>query len=152
MTPSNGPLYAAAEVKQASPSSAPLLSAGHITVHVIRQFETACHQYFSTKDVAAGDRVGKIIYNFESMAVQSWINAEEARLLALPFSDFLITLKKKLLPCFWEDELVQNQITTQGSTDFLPWVNNIRNANDKLSMAKSLYHIPDDHFYLHLIP
>lgn len=113
MTPSNVPLYAATEVKQTSPSSAPLLSAGRLTIKVIHQFDTACHHYFSVKDVAAADHVGKIIYNFESTAVQSWINAEEACLVALSFPDFLVAFKKKFLPCSWEDELVQDQIMTQ---------------------------------------
>ncbi|KAF8219177.1 hypothetical protein L208DRAFT_1342593, partial [Tricholoma matsutake] len=107
-------------------------------------FDTACRHYFSVKDVPANDHVKKIIYNFESTAVQSWINAEEARLVALLFPEFLITLKKKFLPCSWEDELVQDQIVPQGSTDFLTWVNSVWNANDELGTAKSAYHIPDD--------
>jgi hypothetical protein len=152
MTPSNVPLYAAAKVKQMSPSSAPLLFAGCLTIKVLRQFDTACRRYFSVKDIAEDDHVGKIIYNFKSMAVQSWINAEEARLVALSFPEFLVLLKKKFLPCSWEDELIQDQIIPQNSTDLLTWVNNVRNANNELGAAKSLYHIPDDRFWLHLIP
>lgn len=78
MTPSIAPLYAAAEVKQASPSLAPLLSTGRLTVKAVHQFDTTCRCYFSLKAVAANDRVRKIIYNFEGIAIQSWINAEEA--------------------------------------------------------------------------
>jgi hypothetical protein len=103
------------------------------------------------KDVADNNHVGKIIYNFESTAVQSWINAEEARLLDLSFPEFLVALKKKFLPHSWEDELVQDQIIPQNTTDFLTWVNNVHNANDELGAAKLLYHIPDNRFHLHLI-
>jgi len=113
MTPSIAPLYVPAEVKQASLSSVPLLSTGHLTIKVIHQFKTTCCCYFSVKDVAADEHVGKIIYNFESAAVQSWINANEAQLVALTFPEFLIALKKKFLPHLWEDELVQDQIVVQ---------------------------------------
>ncbi|KAF8226401.1 hypothetical protein L208DRAFT_1302210, partial [Tricholoma matsutake] len=116
------------------------------------EFNTACCCYFSVKDIPADERIGKIIYNFESTTIQSWINAEEARLLALAFPDFLIALKKKFLPHSWEDELVQAQILPQGTTDLLTWVNSVQNANDELGAAKTPYHIPDDHFQLHLIP
>jgi len=40
----------------------------------------------------------------------------------------------------------------QNSVDFVTWVNNVCNANNEFGAAKSLYHIPDDHFHLHLIP
>ena len=40
----------------------------------------------------------------------------------------------------------------QGSTNLLTWVNKVRNANDELKAANSPYHIPDDHFHLHLLP
>lgn len=104
------------------------------------------------KDVATADHVGKIIYNFKSTSVQSWINTKEAHLLSLMFPKFLTALKKKFLPRSWEDDLMQEQIVLQGSTNFLTWVNSIHNANDKLGMTKSDYHITDDCFHLHLIP
>lgn len=104
------------------------------------------------KDIAADVRIGKIIYNFESTAIQSWINVEEAQLLALTFPVFLIALKKKFLPQSWEDELVQDQIAAQGTNSFLTWVNTVCNANDKLGAASSEYHIPANRFHLQLIP
>jgi hypothetical protein len=104
------------------------------------------------KGIDAAECVGKIIYNFESSAVQSWILAEEDRLIALTFPEFLITFKKKFLPRTWEDDLVQDQIAIQGSVNFLTWVNKVRNANDELKAAKSPYHIPEDRFRLHLLP
>ena len=69
------PLYALAEVCQVFPSAAPILTAGCLTVQVLRQFENTCCRYFSMKDMDTADHVGKIIYNFESSMVQS---AEEA--------------------------------------------------------------------------
>jgi len=152
MTPVINPLYALAEVHQVSLSSAPILSAGHLTVNVMRQFNNACRHYFSMKDVATNNHVGKIIYNFKSTSVQLWIMAEEAQLIALPFPDFLVRLKKKFLPQTWEDDLVQDQIAIQGSLNLLTWVNKVHNANDKLKAAQLPYHIPKDHFCLHLLP
>ncbi|KAF8234220.1 hypothetical protein L208DRAFT_1262803, partial [Tricholoma matsutake] len=104
---------------QASPSSAPILSAGRLTVNVICQFENACRCYFLMKGVDAADPVGKIIYNFESTTVQSWINPDEVQLISLQFPEFLVMLKKKFLPHTWEDYLVEEQITIQGSTNLL---------------------------------
>ena len=104
------------------------------------------------KDVAAADCVSKIIYNFESTAVQSWISANEACLVSLQFPEFVITLKKKFLPRTWENDLVQEQIMVQGLTNLLTWVNKVWNANDELRAASSPYHIPDNHFCLHLLP
>jgi hypothetical protein len=152
MTPATDTLYASAEVKQTSPSAAPILLAGRLMIKVLHQFENACRHYFSMKDVTVKDHIGKVIYNFESTAIQSWINTEEAQLLVLSFPEFLIMLKKKFLPRSWEDELVQDQITTQGTSSFLTWVNTVHNANHGLGAAKSKYHIPDNHFRLHLIP
>lgn len=152
MTPVVDPLYAITEVRQVSPSAAPILSAGHLTVTVVRQFDNACRRYFSVKDVAAADRVGKVIYNFESATIQSWISAQEAQLIALQFPKFLVSLKKKFLPRTWEDDLVQEQIVLQGPMNLLTWVSKVRNANDKLKVANSPYHIPDDRFRLHLLP
>jgi hypothetical protein len=125
MTPVVDPLYAPVEVRQVSPSAAPILSAGCLTVHIMRQFDNACRHYFLMKGIDAANHVGKIIYNFESSAVQSWILAEEDRLV-------------------WEDNLVQDQIAIQGSVNFLTWVNKVRNANDELKAAKSPYHIPEE--------
>jgi len=62
------------------------------------------------KSMVAGECIGKIIYNFKSTAVQSWINTDEAHLIALTFPEFLIALKKKFLPRSWEDKLIQDQI------------------------------------------
>jgi len=104
------------------------------------------------KDVDTDDCIGKIIYNFESTSVQSWIMAEEAQLITLPFPDFLVRLKKKFLPQSWEDNLVQDQIAIQGSLNLLTWVNKVCNANNELKAAHLPYHIPDDCFHLHLPP
>jgi len=152
ITPVVDLLYVPAEVHQVSLSAAPILSAGHLTVHVMHQFDNACWHYFLMKDIDAANCVAKIIYNFKSSTVQSWILAEGDWLVALTFPEFLITFKKKILPHTREDDLVQDQITIQGSMNFLTWVNKVRNANNELKAAKSPYHIPKDCFWLHLLP
>lgn len=104
------------------------------------------------KYINANDHVSKRIYNFESSSIQSWVMAEEACLIALQFPTFIVELKKKFLMRTWEDDLVQDQITMQGSMNFLSWVNTVRNANDKLRATGSAYHIDNAHFCHHLIP
>lgn len=152
MTTHVDPLYVPAEVRQASPSAPLILTTGLLTIPVICQFQNTCNRYFSMKDMAANDCISKIIYNFESAAVQSWVMAEEDTLLVLSFKDFLVAFKKKFLPRTWEDNLVQDQISIQGSSHFLTWVNKVHNVNDELKIAKSPYYIPVDCFCLHLIP
>jgi len=100
MTPVVDPLYALAEVCQVSPSAALILTAGQLTVQVLHQFENACHWYFSMKDVDAVDHVGKIIYNFESSVVQSWIMAEEAQLIALSFPQIFSHPQEEILATY----------------------------------------------------
>jgi hypothetical protein len=46
--------------------------------------------------------VGKILYNFESAEIQTWVYAEEDRLAGLDFNAFIVELKKKFLPRTWE--------------------------------------------------
>ena len=125
MSPTIDPLYAPVEIHQSLPSAEPILSAGCLTITVLCQFDNTCCCYFSLKDISPDDCVSKIIYNFESSAVQSWVATDETCLSALEFPAFLVELKKKFLPRSWEDELVQDQISMQGSSNFLMWVNTV---------------------------
>lgn len=115
-------------------------------------FETVCRCYFANKGITAAEQVEKVIYNFEAASVQSWVMADEDHLLTLTFKEFLTEFKLKFLARSWEDELVQDQITLQGNTVFLTWINKVRNANDELHTAGLAYCIIPDHFQLHLIP
>lgn len=94
MAPLVDPLYAPAEVSQVSPSALPILSAGLLTLPIVHQFDNTCHRYFSIKDMDVDDDVTKILYNFKSVAIQSWVMAEEDMLLAMSFNDFLVAFKK----------------------------------------------------------
>jgi hypothetical protein len=152
MAPLVDPLYVPAEVHQHSPNTAPVLSPGRLMIQVLRQFENACRRYFSMKDIAEDERMGKILYNFESAAVQSWVMANEERLTTITFAAFLIKFKKKFLARLWEEELINNQISLQGKEGFLSWANKVRNANTELGIAGSLYHINTADLRRHLVP
>ncbi|KAF8231793.1 hypothetical protein L208DRAFT_1275653, partial [Tricholoma matsutake] len=97
--------YAAVTVQQQSASHAPVLSAGRVTIAAMRVFENSCRRFFQHKSIAEADCVMSIIYNFEGSGIQSWINANQARLLALSFPQFLLEFKKKFLPRNWQDDL-----------------------------------------------
>jgi hypothetical protein len=105
-----------------------------------------------TKGIEAADQVRKIIYNFEGSDVQSWIYVEEARLVTLTFTEFIMEIKKKFLPTSWEDKLVDKQIGLQGEDNFLTWVMKVRNANAELQAAQSGCHIANDKLCAHFIP
>ena len=141
MVPLINPLYALAEVQQSSPNTAPILSLGTLTIPVLHTFETACRCYFVNKEIAADDQVGRILYNFKSATVQSWVLMEEDCLAVLSFKVFMTEFKLKFLAHSWEDELIQDQIAFQLTMSFLTWINKVHNANDKLHAAGSTYYI-----------
>jgi hypothetical protein len=93
------------------------------------------------KDIPEDERVGKIIYNFESTAIQSWVANNKAHLTTILFTAFLVDFKKRFLARSWEEELVNDQICLQGDERFLSWVNRVQNANTELGIAGSPYHI-----------
>ena len=93
------------------------------------------------QESSVGDQVGKILYNFESATVQSWVLADEDHLAGLSFKVFMMEFKLKFLACSWEDKLIQDQITFQSMTPFLTWVNKVHNMNDELHTANSTYYI-----------
>jgi hypothetical protein len=96
--------------------------------------------------------VGKILYNFESAEIQTWVYAEEDRLAGLDFNAFIVELKKKFLPRTWERTLVRDQIALQGESTFVAWVDRVIAANTELRGATSVYYIEPDKLRLHLIP
>lgn len=130
---------------------APILSPGTLTIPLCT-FKTACHHYFANKEIAANDQVGKILYNFESTTVQSWVLAEEDHLTTLTFKVFMTKFKLKFLVHSWEDELIQDQIAFQSTMPFLTWINKVCNANDELHAASSSYYITPPIFVNTLSP
>jgi hypothetical protein len=118
--------YAPAVVQQQSASHTAVLSAGHVTIAAMRIFENACHRYFQHKLVAEADCVLAVIYNFEGLSVQSWINMNLARLTELTFPLFILKFKKKFLPRNWQDDLISTQIGLQGTVPFLAWTEAVR--------------------------
>jgi hypothetical protein len=143
--------YAPATILHSSASQPPLLSAGSITVTNLRKFDYGCKRFFAYKEIPANEQVGRIIYSFESEFMQSWIEADSARLTGLSFGDFMLEIKRKWLPSDWEDELIQELITPQGEREFYEWSVSIRKANNELEAAGSLQHIPADRFHVHLV-
>jgi hypothetical protein len=146
------PVNAPATVLQQSSSHAPVLSSGRVTIAAIRVFENACRRYFQHKKIEEENRVPSILYNFESSAIQSWINANQERLATMNFVEFLLEFKKKFLPRTWQDTLVSTQIALQGSVSFLTWSESVREANAELNIAKSDYYIPDNKLRNHFVP
>jgi hypothetical protein len=143
--------YAPATVLQSSTSQPPLLSAGSITVSNLRKFDYGCKCFFTYKEIPTEDQVTCIIYSFESEFMQSWIESDSARLISLSFSEFMLEIKCKWLPSDWEDELIQELIIPQGEQEFYEWSVSVCKANNELDAARSLQHIPDERFHVHLV-
>jgi hypothetical protein len=144
--------YAPATVVGGKGNHAPVLSAGRITIPVIRIFENACRCFFQNKKLAEEERVLSIIYNFESSAVQAWVMTHHDCLVGLGFVEFFTKFKNKFLPANWKDDLVAMQISMQSSQAFLTWTESVREANAELAIAGSDYHISEEKLRAHFVP
>jgi hypothetical protein len=144
--------YAPATIVGGKGNHALVLSAGRITIPVIRIFENACRRFFQNKKLAEEERVLSIIYNFESSAVQAWVMTHHDRLVGLGFVEFFTEFKNKFLPANWKDNLVATQISMQSSQAFLTWTESVREANAELAIAGSDYHISEEKLRAHFVP
>ncbi|RDB23205.1 Transposon Tf2-9 polyprotein [Hypsizygus marmoreus] len=138
-----------AQVSQTSPTHAPILSEGVLTYAVIIRFEQMAKRYFANKPITPENRVARIIYNFESPLIQSWLESDLVRFCTLTFDAFMDELKKKWLPRDWEDAIVDKVIAVQGTTPFFQWVVDLRRCNSLLEGKTS--QISDTQLKAHIV-
>lgn len=109
----------------------PILTAGDVTPKSLIDLEDAHNEYFIAKDIVDADKVKKILGGFKCVHIRNWIASERARILLLPYADFMKELRANYLPPDWE-ETVRAQILgmKMGKSDkFWDWCQEMRAIN-----------------------
>ncbi|RDB23650.1 Transposon Tf2-9 polyprotein [Hypsizygus marmoreus] len=138
-----------ATASQFAPSHAPILSAGIITYDNFKIFEKMCLRFFSHKSIAIEEQVQRVIYNFEDVSVQDWLDGDFDKFVALTFPNFATEFMKKWLPTHWEDDIINRVIRMQDNRPFWTWVIDVKKCN-LLLVGKPL-HVPAASMKAHLI-
>ena len=86
-------------------AKAPILTQGDISPAVMMEFENAALDFFNSKSVPAEKQVTMFIPGIKDLRIRDWITAERARIVALPFADFMSEMCLNYLPPNWEDLL-----------------------------------------------
>ncbi|RDB23373.1 hypothetical protein Hypma_009410 [Hypsizygus marmoreus] len=137
-----------ATASQLAPSHAPILSAGIITYDNFKIFEKMCFRFFSHKSIAPEDQVQRIIYNFEDVSVQDWLEADFDKFAALTFPNFATEFMKKWLPTYWEDDIINRVIRMQDNRPFWTWVIDVKKCN--LLLVNKPLHVAANTMKAHL--
>ena len=84
---------------------APVLTEGDISPTVMMDFENAALDFFVSKSVPVDKQVTMIIPGIKDLHIHDWISADCARLVELPFSDFMKEMQVNYLHQDWEDQI-----------------------------------------------
>lgn len=112
----------------------PLLHAGVLTIHVLREFESCCKNSFGSNKVTPADQVQQVLYNIRCPLIQEWIENERAVLIDLSFDQFIIALHDSQLPSTWVQDATQAFLNCSMGKDqrFIQWVHTIHLLNSDL--------------------
>ncbi|EDR15393.1 uncharacterized protein LACBIDRAFT_321191 [Laccaria bicolor S238N-H82] len=115
-----------------SSAKAPILTQGNISPAVMMDFENAALDFFVSKSIPADKQVTMIIPGIKDLHIRDWITAERARIVVLPFADFITEMRANYLPPDWEDQ-VRNEILTStlaaSKTSFWNWSQKLLKLN-----------------------
>jgi hypothetical protein len=113
-------------------AKAPVLTEGDISPAVMMDFENAALDFFVSKSVLLEKQVTMIIPGIKDLRIRDWISAECARLVELPFADFMTEMRANYLHQDWEDQ-IRNQILTStltsSQTSFWNWLQKLLKLN-----------------------
>jgi hypothetical protein len=123
-------------------AKAPVLTAGDISPAVMMDFENAALDFFVSKSVAPEKQVTMIIPGIKDLRIRDWISAERARLVDLPFLDFMSEMRSNYLHQDWEDQ-IRNQILTStlvsSKVSFWNWSQQLLSLNCLLRGTASVF-------------
>ena len=135
-----------ATVSHPNISCPPIVSEGDITPEVICEFEYHAKIFFMNAKGGIEDdqKVAKILGCFHDPLVRDWVACEEATLKALPFPEFLTSLRERWLDSDWEHTLVTQILGCRlnpTKEKFETWAQRIQKLNVTLQGTTS--HLSD---------
>jgi len=123
-------------------AKAPVLTEGDISPAVMMDFENAALDFFVSKSVPAEKQVTMIIPSIKDLRIRDWISAERARLVDLPFLEFMTEMRTNYLHQDWEDQ-IRNQILTStlasSKSSFWNWSQQLLKLNCLLRGTPSVF-------------
>ncbi|EDR01163.1 uncharacterized protein LACBIDRAFT_333567 [Laccaria bicolor S238N-H82] len=100
-------------------TKAPILTQGDISPAVMMDFENAALDFFISKSIPANKQVTMIIPGIKDLRIHDWITAEHARIIVLPFVDFMTEMRANYLPLIgktnWSQKLLKLNCLLRGT-------------------------------------
>ena len=123
-------------------AKAPVLTEGDISPAVMMDFENSALDFFVSKSIPADKQVTMIIPGIKDLRIRDWISADRARIVGLPFSEFMSEMRANYLHQDWEDQ-IRNQILTSTLTSskssFWNWSQQLLKLNCLLRGTVSVF-------------
>jgi len=123
-------------------AKAPVLTAGDISPGVMMDFKNAALDFFISKSVPDDKQVTMIIPGIKDLHICDWIATKHARIVALPFAEFMTEMRFNYLPQDWEDQ-VHNDILmstlTTSKMSFWNWSQHLLKLNCLLHGTSSAF-------------
>jgi hypothetical protein len=123
-------------------AKAPVLTEGDISPAVMMDFENAALDFFVSKSVPTEKQVTMIIPSIKDLRIRDWISADRARIIVLPFAEFMAEMRENYLHQDWEDQ-IRNQILTSTLTSskssFWNWSQQLLKLNCLLRGTSSVF-------------
>ena len=122
-----------AVVKQEG-NKCPIFHFGELTAEISRQFDTACHNFVTNKDIPDDKQTIKVMTALKGFQWESWVAVHRDELKALLLDDFLKRFKDEFMPSTWEvDVCIELNTMAQGDNQtFRDFANAVQNTNSLL--------------------
>lgn len=101
-TETAGPKQATVEDRYTKP---PILTEGDLSPETAKDYETACRDFFDTKEIEEEDQVRRILVGIKDHRMRDWVSGQRDRIVQLLFDAFMKEIRLKYLPHDWEPKV-----------------------------------------------